>query len=122
MLRFFPPSPLYILYLLRPHPIGRIALFSVDISTGLCPRKVVRVTILVEAVPMLTDAPATSVSPPAILSPFAQMNTSSSSGDVEALAAKLYTEMVDDLVQDLTFLAVKSMKRARQPCSVCHTK
>lgn len=71
---------------------------------------------------MLTDAAANSVPPPAILSPSTQMNPSSASGDVEALAAKLYAEMVDDLVQDLTFLAVKSMKRARQPCSVCHTK
>ncbi|KAF8320074.1 hypothetical protein DL93DRAFT_1932916 [Clavulina sp. PMI_390] len=45
----------------------------------------------------------------------------STSADVEALAAKLFAEMVDDLVQDITFLAVKSIKRARQPCSVCHT-
>jgi hypothetical protein len=40
--------------------------------------------------------------------------------DVGELASKLYAEMVDDLVQDLTFLAVKSIKRTRQLCNVCH--
>lgn len=43
------------------------------------------------------------------------------SASIEALAARLYAEMVDDYVDELTFAAVKSIKRTRQECSVCHT-
>lgn len=49
------------------------------------------------------------------------MASGCASKDVGELATKLYAEMVDDLVQDLTFLAVQSIKRTRQPCNVCHT-
>lgn len=40
---------------------------------------------------------------------------------IDALANKLYAELLGDVVDGIIFEGVKSVKRARQLCSVCHS-